>query len=61
MFEPNASWSLPAHLFLVSEWSARCMKVGDPFSCTSNIEIPALPDGHRAGAAHRAELRRGPT
>src|SRR5262249_52049905 len=24
MFEPNASWSLPAHLFLVSEWSARC-------------------------------------
>ena len=24
MFEPNASWSLPAHLFLVSEWSADC-------------------------------------
>ena len=24
MFEPNASWSLPAHLFMVSEWSARC-------------------------------------
>ena len=24
MFEPNASWSLPAHLFLVSEWSAYC-------------------------------------
>ena len=23
MFEPNASWSLPAHLFAVSEWSAR--------------------------------------
>ncbi len=22
MFEPNASWSLPAHLFMVSEWSA---------------------------------------
>src|SRR5262245_16006537 len=22
MFEPNSSWSLPAHLFLVSEWSA---------------------------------------
>ena len=22
MFEPNASWSLPEHLFLVSEWSA---------------------------------------
>ena len=22
MFEPNASWSLPAHLFMVSGWSA---------------------------------------
>ena len=28
MFEPNASWSLPEHLFLVSEWSAKC-SVGD--------------------------------
>ncbi|MEA2158026.1 MAG: hypothetical protein QOD66_406 [Solirubrobacteraceae bacterium] len=43
MFEPNASWSLPAHLFLVSEWSAHCLKVGDPFSCTSNIELPGFP------------------
>ena len=24
MFEPNASWSLPQHLFMVSEWSAVC-------------------------------------
>jgi phospholipase C len=24
MFEPNASWSLPSHLFTVSEWSATC-------------------------------------
>ena len=24
MFEPNASWSLPAHLFMVSGWSAKC-------------------------------------
>jgi phospholipase C len=43
MFEPNASWSLPAHLFLVSEWSAFCSTPGDPFSCTSNIEDPGLP------------------
>jgi phospholipase C len=42
MFEPNASWSLPSHLFLVSEWSAICAS-GDPFSCTSNIEDPGLP------------------
>ena len=26
MFEPDASWSLPAHLFMVSEWSARCRR-----------------------------------
>ncbi|HUO73994.1 MAG TPA: alkaline phosphatase family protein [Solirubrobacteraceae bacterium] len=43
MFEPNASWSLPAHLFLVSEWSALCTTVGDPFSCTSNIQDPGFP------------------
>src|SRR5581483_1319664 len=24
MFQENASWSLPEHLFLVSEWSAKC-------------------------------------
>ncbi|HEY9603164.1 MAG TPA: alkaline phosphatase family protein, partial [Allocoleopsis sp.] len=24
MFEPIASWSLPAHLYMVSEWSASC-------------------------------------
>ena len=37
MFEPNASWSLPAHLFMVSEWSARCTRHNDPKSC-SNAE-----------------------
>ena len=30
MFEPNASWSLPAHLFMVSEWSARCYRARRP-------------------------------
>jgi len=34
MFEPNASWSLPEHLFMVSEWSAfcfsSCCEVGTP-------------------------------
>ena len=43
MFEPNASWSLPAHLFLVSEWSALCSVPDDPFSCHSNIEAPGFP------------------
>ena len=30
LFEPNASWSLPAHLFMMSEWSARCNQPGNP-------------------------------
>jgi phospholipase C len=39
MFEPNASWSLPAHLFMVSEWSAQCSQVDNPMSCTSDIDL----------------------
>jgi phospholipase C len=45
MFEPDASWSLPAHLFMVSEWSARCSRHGDPFSCRNAIENPGTPPG----------------
>jgi phospholipase C len=37
MFEPAASWSLPAHLFLVSEWSAFCTQIDNPSSCTNSI------------------------
>ena len=35
MFEPVASYSLPSHLYMVSEWSAKCSKAGDPMSCRS--------------------------
>jgi phospholipase C len=45
MFEPNASWSLPAHLFMVSEWSARCRRRDDPFSCRNADENPGTPPG----------------
>jgi len=40
MFEPNASWSLPAHLFMVSGWSASCSISNDPMSCISNLSNP---------------------
>jgi len=43
MFEPDASWSLPAHLFMVSEWSARCSRRNDPMSCVDAPDRPALP------------------
>jgi phospholipase C len=48
MFEPNASWSLPAHLFEVSEWSARCAN-HDPSSCKNALQFPdrrGSVDGH---------------
>jgi phospholipase C len=37
MFEPVASWSLPAHMWMVSGWSARCSNTKDPMSCTTAI------------------------
>ncbi|HLY60086.1 MAG TPA: alkaline phosphatase family protein [Terriglobia bacterium] len=43
MFEPNSSWSLPEHLFQVSEWSAKCTKHDDPFSCKNSLDRPGLP------------------
>ena len=43
MFEPNMSWSLPAHLFMVSEWSAKCSRPHDPSSCQSATNAPVIP------------------
>ena len=43
MFESNASWSLPAHLYMVSEWSALCSRSGDPSSCVNELQAPGLP------------------
>jgi phospholipase C len=45
MFEPNASWSLPAHLFMVSEWSAHCTQHDNPSSCKNALDRPGLPPG----------------
>ena len=35
-FEAPGSWSLPAHLYEVSGWSARCARTGAPMSCTGS-------------------------
>jgi phospholipase C len=40
MFEPNASWSLPAALYKVSEWSAWCSNPYNPFSCRGAPQWP---------------------
>jgi len=39
MFAPADSWTLPAHLFLISAWAARCQNPRDPMSCVSNLEL----------------------
>jgi phospholipase C len=36
-FESDDSWSLPAHLFMVSAWSANC-KTSNPMSCVGTDE-----------------------
>jgi phospholipase C len=41
MFEPVKSWSLPAHLFAVSEWSANCSDRDDALSCVDAPNLPA--------------------
>ena len=35
MFESSSSWSLPAHLMMVSGWSARCSNPLDRWTCRS--------------------------
>jgi phospholipase C len=45
MFESDTSWSLPAHLYLVSGWSARCTRDADPLSCHSAVQDPGSPPG----------------
>jgi phospholipase C len=45
LFQANASWSLPAHLFLVSNWSARCTSL-DPMSCHNEVQSPVTLRAH---------------
>jgi phospholipase C len=45
MFEQARSWSLPAHLFMLSEWAAKCSDQHDPFSCKSYLGYGNRPMG----------------
>ncbi|MBV8148824.1 MAG: alkaline phosphatase family protein, partial [Candidatus Eremiobacteraeota bacterium] len=53
LFEPIASWSLPQHLYLVSEWSAQCAILRDPGSCVNEPENPDYPRDFRPKAVRR--------
>jgi phospholipase C len=54
MFENVASWSLPQHLFMVSEWSAQCPQLQVAMSCVNQPESPDSPRdfGRRRGEFH---------
>jgi phospholipase C len=54
MHEPNASWSLPAHLFMVSEWSATCRVLLDASSCQNSLDQDAQRRALVAGGAPAA-------
>jgi len=43
MFEPATSWSLPARLYMLSEWSARCHRRNVAASCVNAVENPLAP------------------
>jgi phospholipase C len=43
MFQSDASWSLPSHLYMVSAWSARCALPDVPISCTNEDQSPGAP------------------
>ena len=58
MFEPNASWSLPEHLYLVSEWSAFCTDPLNPFSCTNALQNPNSAADSAVTSAARLRLDR---
>jgi phospholipase C len=45
MFQADASWSLPGHLYMVSGWSAKCSQPANPMSCVSAVQAPGSPPG----------------
>ena len=47
MFEPNASWSLPAHLFMVSEWSAHARTPTIRRAASNALQSPGAPPDSR--------------
>jgi phospholipase C len=57
MFAPVDSWTLPAHLYLISGWSAYCPDLQDPMSCNPEVVFHGDPKFHDQwpGATWRAE------
>jgi phospholipase C len=47
MFQPNASWGGPEHLFQVSEWSAFCTRPTNAFSCRNQLQPVDAPSRYK--------------
>ena len=47
MFQSDASWSLPSHLYMVSAWSAFCGVRADPMSCLNQDQNPGYPPDYQ--------------
>jgi phospholipase C len=45
MFSPVSSYSLSAHLYLVSGWSAVCTRANEPASCVNSSDPPTSDTG----------------
>ena len=54
MLEPSDTWSLPAHLFMVSGWSASCSSRRDPMSCKTDL---GFPDSEGLGSSNNPLLQ----
>ena len=48
MFQPDASWRQPSHLFMVSGWSAACS--GSPLRCRNDDRFPSTLEHEQTGA-----------
>ena len=54
MFSPVSSWSLPAHLYEVSAWSAYCPVPAAPFRCVNDPVTSGLPHDYGTPAQRAA-------
>jgi phospholipase C len=70
MFASTSSWSLPEHLYMVSEWSADCTDQLDPNSCVDSVGHIGVGRGkyawtdltyllHKYGVSWRYYIRTG--
>ena len=59
MFEAIRSWSLPAHLYMVSEWAASCARIDDPMSCTPESPTSSRSINRAISPVNRRRKNRG--